>query len=109
MPPTLSSVVAVPDGAEFGLALRGNGAGVIPEVQAVDIAVVKPDAHMMRVVIRFVGHGGVITRDRGATGRAYGVQHGLKDGWVPPVGREFTPVDNNLDAVFAGNAVQFHL
>ncbi len=43
------------NGAHFGAVLRLNGIGVIPEIEAVGIAVVKPQAGVVRMVDAFAG------------------------------------------------------
>ena len=57
------------DGAVFGTVLRFDGIGVIPEVEAVGVAVVEPEAGVVRMVGAFAG-----TRiERIAAGQGYAV------------------------------------
>jgi hypothetical protein len=97
----------VTDGAVFGAVFRFDGVGVIPEVEVVGVAVVEPEAGMVRVIDALAGNGleGIAAGDGGAVGRDERIEDGLALVGVPEVGGEGLAVDGDIDAVggFAGD------
>ena len=91
---------ALLDGAHFGTVFGGDGDGVVPEVEAVDVAVVEPHAGVVGVVLTLAGAGGegVAARDFDAAVLDQGIEDGLFERGGPDVGGEGRAVDGDVDA-----------
>src|SRR5260370_17160060 len=93
---------AMTDVAHFGGVFGLDGFGVVPEIEAVNVAVVEPQASVVRMVdalarARFEREA---AGDDGAFGGAKGIEDGLGELFGPDVSGEALAVDGNLDAAF---------
>src|ERR1700733_2454120 len=91
----------VANGAVFTSVGGFDGIGVIPEVEVVGVAVVEPEAGVVRVVDAFALDGleGKTASDGGAIGCDEGIEDRLALVGVPEVGGEGLAVDGDVDSM----------
>src|SRR6185369_12391493 len=88
------------DAAHFGGVFGLDGGGIVPEIEAIDVAVVEPQSGVVRMVDTLAGTGidGKSTGHDGTSGRAQRVEHRLGEGVGPDVTGEGLAVDGDVDA-----------
>src|SRR6266852_2046449 len=91
---------AMTDVAHFGGVLGLDGFGVVPEIEAVNVAVVEPQAGVVRMVDALAGarFEREAAGDDGVFGGAKRIEHGLGELFGPDVGGEGLSIDGNVDA-----------
>ena len=88
------------DGAHLRRVFRLDGVGIIPEVDAVDVFVVEPEAGMMGMIDAFAG--ALLEREAASDYGAFGGAEWIEDGFFersgPDVRSERLAVDGDVDA-----------
>src|SRR5437870_4593322 len=84
----------------FGASCGLIASELFQEINSIDVLVVEPHAHVMRMIDTFVRARleRIAASDDRAVGRAQRIKHGLRQPVGPDVGRERLAVDGNVDA-----------
>ena len=90
------------DRAHLGCVFGLDGVGVVPEIEAIDIAVVEPQARMMRMIdtLSRSRRKRIAARNRDAARRDQRIECRLLERCRPNVGGEGLAIEGNIDAPF---------